>query len=167
MTGRVPVLPEFTPSHVDKSAGPIPVSEVFDIPLLEATLGIPILEWHEVKDLSEPVSEMPDEQIGCWSVHQALFNEDRHATTEELMKLGELSGQVVYCRSSCPLQTSATGRSVTIFVSAMRLPLPQWRTSWRSVPSRPLNGGKRPCYASRTHRPPHHGVERCKNRTSI
>jgi hypothetical protein len=89
MTGRVPVLPMFEPSHVDHSAGPISVSQVFDIPRLEATLGMPVLEWQEVKDLNAPSWKMPDEEIGCWSVHQALFNKEDHGPAEELMKLGK------------------------------------------------------------------------------
>jgi hypothetical protein len=88
MTDRVPVLPAFSPSHVDHSAGPIRVSQVFDIPRLEAHLGIPILEWDEVKDLNLPVEEMIDEELGCWSVTQALFQREEHVATEDQLKVG-------------------------------------------------------------------------------
>jgi hypothetical protein len=44
-TGRVPILPPFSPIHVSLLAGFIPFSEVFDVVRLEKALGTEILEW--------------------------------------------------------------------------------------------------------------------------
>ncbi len=68
LTERVPIIGAFIPVHLDDGAGDILFSEVFDIEYLSEKIGIPILEWHEVKDLSNP--EIDD--IGCWSVWQAV-----------------------------------------------------------------------------------------------
>ncbi|KDQ63267.1 hypothetical protein JAAARDRAFT_29286 [Jaapia argillacea MUCL 33604] len=64
LTDRVPIIPPFTPSHVNKTAGPIPVSEVFDLARLAKTLGRPMLEWQDVKDTAS--TQVDD--LGCWSV---------------------------------------------------------------------------------------------------
>jgi len=45
LTGRIPILPPFSPIHTSLLAGFIPFSEVFDIDRLEQTLGFQLLEW--------------------------------------------------------------------------------------------------------------------------
>ncbi|KDQ63266.1 hypothetical protein JAAARDRAFT_29285 [Jaapia argillacea MUCL 33604] len=72
ITERVPILPKFTAEyHIGGwDIPPIPVSEIFDLPRLRKQLGIPILEWHEVKDTD---SEVLDD-LGCWSVWEACNN---------------------------------------------------------------------------------------------
>ena len=72
MTQRVPILGKFNPSHIGGDAGSIPFSEVFDIDLLSEKIGIPVLEWTDVKD---PTSQ-EIEDIGCWSVWQAVQNRE-------------------------------------------------------------------------------------------
>ncbi|TFY60346.1 hypothetical protein EVJ58_g5205 [Rhodofomes roseus] len=71
ITSRVPVIPPFT-SEIGGDRVPIPFSDIFDLPYLRTTLGIPILEWQDVKDnrLAEELDAPPDE-LGCWNVWQA------------------------------------------------------------------------------------------------
>lgn len=71
MTERVPIIGLFSPSHAIAGrydVGDIHFSEVFDIDHLSRATGIPILEWHEVKN----PSSQEIEDIGCWSVWQAV-----------------------------------------------------------------------------------------------
>jgi len=73
LTERVPIIGTFSPSHAiagrtGADIGDIYFSEVFDIDHLSRAIGIPILEWHEVKNTSS--EEIED--IGCWSVWQAV-----------------------------------------------------------------------------------------------
>jgi hypothetical protein len=87
ITDRVPIMGQFVPSHV-LGASNIRFGDVFDIPRMRKSLGIPILEWHEVKDES---SEVYDE-IGCWNVWQAVqYRESfpRQSSIPDVVKLGE------------------------------------------------------------------------------
>src|SRR5258708_26577231 len=68
ITQRVPIIGPFTPSHIGGDAGNALFREVFDIDYLSEKIGMPVLEWHEVKNLSAPEIE----DIGCWSVWQAV-----------------------------------------------------------------------------------------------
>ena len=68
ITERVPIIGPFTPSHVGGNAGNILFSEVFDLDYLSERIGMPVLEWNEVKNLSDPEIE----DIGCWSVWEAV-----------------------------------------------------------------------------------------------
>ncbi len=68
LTERVPIIGPFNPSYVGADAGDILFSEVFDIEYLSRTIGVPVLEWSEVKNSSS--QEIED--IGCWSVWQAV-----------------------------------------------------------------------------------------------
>jgi hypothetical protein len=79
LTERVPIIGPFTPSHqTGADAENILFSEVFDIDYLSDKIGMPILEWHEVKNLSTPSPEIED--IGCWSVWQAVRVGDSEPT---------------------------------------------------------------------------------------
>jgi hypothetical protein len=68
LTERVPIIGPFTPSHIGGDAGNVLFGDVFDIDYLSEKIGMPVLEWHEVKNLSTPEIE----DIGCWSVWQAV-----------------------------------------------------------------------------------------------
>ncbi len=68
LTERVPIIGPFTPSHIGGDAGEILFGEVFDIEYLSKSIGVPVLEWSEVKNSSS--QEIED--IGCWSVWQAV-----------------------------------------------------------------------------------------------
>lgn len=70
LTERVPIIGPFTPSHIGGDAGNVLFSDVFDVDYLSEKIGMPVLEWHEVKNLSTPEPEVED--IGCWSVWQAV-----------------------------------------------------------------------------------------------
>jgi hypothetical protein len=53
LTGRVPILPFFTPSHISLIS-PVDVpdidfGQVFDVPRLAKALRIPVVEWWQVK----------------------------------------------------------------------------------------------------------------------
>ena len=69
LTERVPIVGPFTPSHIGGSENAL-FSEVFDIDYLSDKIGMPVLEWNEVKNLSTQTPEIED--IGCWSVWQAV-----------------------------------------------------------------------------------------------
>ncbi|KAH9931279.1 uncharacterized protein B0H18DRAFT_990914 [Fomitopsis serialis] len=71
ITSRVPVIPPFT-SEIGGDRVPIPFSEIFDLPYLRTTLGIPVLEWQDIKNnnLAADLDAPPDE-LGCWSLWQA------------------------------------------------------------------------------------------------
>ncbi|KIJ97386.1 hypothetical protein K443DRAFT_681533 [Laccaria amethystina LaAM-08-1] len=79
LTNRIPVLSTFIPSLIvdEESAIPVAFSEVFDIRGLSQALRIPILEWHEVKNISGWPRPLPNnneemDELGCWSVWQAV-----------------------------------------------------------------------------------------------
>ena len=88
LTERVPIVGPFTPSHIGGDAGEILFSEVFDIDYLSQTIRIPVLQWSEVKD----TSSLEVEDIGCWSVWQAVQTREsrpRMTNALSLQGLGE------------------------------------------------------------------------------
>jgi hypothetical protein len=88
LTERVPIIGPFTPSHIGGDAPVIPFGEVFDVDYLSETIGIPVLQWSEVKNSSS--QEVED--IGCWSVWQAVKGretEPRYTNALPLQGLGE------------------------------------------------------------------------------
>jgi hypothetical protein len=79
LTSRIPILAPFYPTHVGVTAGIVPFSSFFDVPLLSSTLNIPILDWKDIKNYSQPVLDTSkyfnadyyggeSEELGCWSV---------------------------------------------------------------------------------------------------
>jgi len=73
ITDRIPIIPVFVPSHIG-NVPPIDFGLVFDVPRLRKSLGIPVLEWNEVKDRhSEAV-----EEIGCWNTWEAVQTRDAY-----------------------------------------------------------------------------------------
>jgi hypothetical protein len=63
---------------------------VFDVDYLSEKIGIPVLEWHEVKNLTTATPEVED--IGCWSVWDAVQSRDpgtRPTNALQLQGLGE------------------------------------------------------------------------------
>ncbi|KIK97545.1 hypothetical protein PAXRUDRAFT_824800 [Paxillus rubicundulus Ve08.2h10] len=73
ITGRVPIIPKFIPSHVGGDTPPIAFGDVFDVAQLQNALGIPILEWHQVKD----VDSQNLDDLGCWSVWEAVQHDEQ------------------------------------------------------------------------------------------
>ncbi|KAI0031409.1 hypothetical protein K488DRAFT_52104 [Vararia minispora EC-137] len=70
ITGRTAILHTFLPSHVGPGAPQIPFSDVFDIEYLSEKIGMPVLEFSDVKNMSTASEEI--EEIGCWSVWEAV-----------------------------------------------------------------------------------------------
>ncbi|KIY47379.1 hypothetical protein FISHEDRAFT_45371 [Fistulina hepatica ATCC 64428] len=68
ITDRIPIIPMFIPSHVGSSVPPVPFGEVFDVPRLRNAIGVPVLEWRDVKDSD---SDYLDE-IGCWNTWETV-----------------------------------------------------------------------------------------------
>ncbi|KAG8736149.1 hypothetical protein FRC12_017756, partial [Ceratobasidium sp. 428] len=72
VTGRTPVIPPFTPSHVGSmgEVGPVAFGDVFDVPRLASELKMHILEWDQLKNpapAASPNVSSEIEQLGCWS----------------------------------------------------------------------------------------------------
>lgn len=49
LTSRVPILPRFRPVHVGADLPHLDFGVVFDVPRLREAVGIPVLEWRQVK----------------------------------------------------------------------------------------------------------------------
>ncbi|KAF5388528.1 hypothetical protein D9757_004678 [Collybiopsis confluens] len=78
ITDRVPVIPMFTPSHINMGAtSPVPsiaFGDVFDVPRMRNLTGKSILEWRDLKDIH---SQSVDE-IGCWNVWESVQYHEHH-----------------------------------------------------------------------------------------
>ncbi|KAI9512517.1 hypothetical protein F5148DRAFT_1279638 [Russula earlei] len=83
LTERVPIVGPFTPSHIGGDAGNILFSEVFDLDYLSKRIGISVLEWSEVKNISS--TEIED--IGCWSVWEAVQTREKHPRKSDALRL--------------------------------------------------------------------------------
>lgn len=70
LTQRVPILPPFAPSHIGHNQRLVPFGEVFDVPRLSKAIHVPLVEWHEVKD----VESTHDDSLGCWSVWETAHS---------------------------------------------------------------------------------------------
>lgn len=85
LTERVPIIGPFTPSHIGGDAGDIPFGEVFDTDYLSKMIGLPVLEWREVKNSSSSTVD----DVGCWSVWQGVqTRESRPRMTNALALQG-------------------------------------------------------------------------------
>jgi hypothetical protein len=83
-THRIPIVPPFWPTHVGEEAGLVEFSAFFDLQRLSQRLNIPILEWRDVKNFTNPMVGLDvgdgnrlyntgyyggdNEDLGCWSV---------------------------------------------------------------------------------------------------
>lgn len=76
LTGRIPIIPQLLPEHFGTldTVSPIAFGDVFDIPRLKSELGIPIVEWDEVKASKSPENE----PIGCWSTRAGIKITENH-----------------------------------------------------------------------------------------
>ncbi|KAE9398471.1 hypothetical protein BT96DRAFT_1020127 [Gymnopus androsaceus JB14] len=90
ITDHVPVVPAFTPSHINEGAkAPVPpilFGDVFDVPRMRNLTGKSILEWKDVKD---PQSEAVDE-VGCWNIWEAVQYREhfpRRSPVPDILKL--------------------------------------------------------------------------------
>ncbi|KAJ7627140.1 hypothetical protein FB45DRAFT_835412 [Roridomyces roridus] len=72
ITHRVPIIPRFRPVHIPGDNTPHrDFGDVFDVPALSKKLGMPILEWKEVKDLKSETLE----DLGCWDIQNYRWEE--------------------------------------------------------------------------------------------
>ncbi|KAF8204396.1 hypothetical protein K438DRAFT_2015034 [Mycena galopus ATCC 62051] len=86
ITDRVSILPPFTSTHLPGNTPPLPFGEAFDVPRLRNALGLPLLEWREVKKTDSEVLE----DIGCWNVWESVqFNVKgpRHSVVHDKLRL--------------------------------------------------------------------------------
>jgi hypothetical protein len=74
---------------VDASAGVLFFSDIFDLPLLRATLRRPIIEWAEIK--TDRVDEASPEPLGCWSAW-ATGNVHERAPRYNTLRITQLLG---------------------------------------------------------------------------
>ncbi|KIO21681.1 hypothetical protein M407DRAFT_80126 [Tulasnella calospora MUT 4182] len=64
ITGRVAVVPPFSPSHIGYGTGDFPFGDFFDVPRLRSTLEHPVIEWRDLKNETSTKHDV----IGCWSL---------------------------------------------------------------------------------------------------
>jgi hypothetical protein len=79
----------FVPSHIGGDKPTIDFGEVFDMQRLAQGIGIPVLEWHQVKNRS---SDALDE-LGCWNTWEAVQDREafpRRSVVPNYLKLGTL-----------------------------------------------------------------------------
>lgn len=78
-SGRVPIVPPIIPAaHVDKSAGILPFSTVYNLTTLRSTLRYPLIEWSDVKVFAPNATVLDKlqqddptvEHFGCWSTKE-------------------------------------------------------------------------------------------------
>ena len=65
---------------------------MFDVDYLSEKIGVPVLEWHEVKNLTTPDVEVED--IGCWSVWDAVQSRDPGTRPTNALRLQGLGEQI-------------------------------------------------------------------------
>jgi len=86
LTNRVPIVGMFTPSHIGTLNPPIDFGKVFDVPRMRREMQKPLIEWHEVKNLS---SEVIDD-IGCWNTWESSQYNNHHPRQSTLVPLLKL-----------------------------------------------------------------------------
>jgi hypothetical protein len=94
----------FTPSHIGGHVPPIAFGDVFDMHRLRQSLGRPVLEWREVKDLSNPETEV----IGCWNTWESAQNNEhtpRTSVVPGILHLGKETLPTVYFVAHSPSPT--------------------------------------------------------------
>ncbi|KAK2460112.1 hypothetical protein APHAL10511_007878 [Amanita phalloides] len=90
ITRRIPIIGVFTPTHVGYYSETIDFGKVFDVPRLSKAIGLPVLEWHEVKDRNSSEVDV----LGCWDVWETVQNETHEARFSRLP--GKLKLDVSY-----------------------------------------------------------------------
>ncbi|KIY68096.1 hypothetical protein CYLTODRAFT_421950 [Cylindrobasidium torrendii FP15055 ss-10] len=77
LTERAPIIPPFTPTHVLEkgSASEVDFGQVFDLPRMQRDMGIPIVEWSQVKNIS---ADKQIDELGCWNVWEVSQDSEKH-----------------------------------------------------------------------------------------
>ncbi|KAF4623811.1 hypothetical protein D9613_002247 [Agrocybe pediades] len=86
LTNRVPIVGMFTPSHIGGHVPPINFGDVFDVPRLAKALRLPVVEWHQVKNLTHGDLD----ELGCWNLWEAVQDREhmaRRSSVPDLLKL--------------------------------------------------------------------------------
>lgn len=109
ITDRVPIIPPFVPSHIGGDAGSIAFGDIFNTTRLGEAIGIPVIEW---KDVKRPGSEVLDD-LGCWDIWQATQYEEafpRWSGMLEQLNLGKSysSSLIIGCSSASTKDVSYT-----------------------------------------------------------
>jgi hypothetical protein len=73
---RTAVIPPINPGHLDGSAGSMAFGQVFDLPRLSRAIQHPLVEWYDLKN----VSEQHVDRISCWSVWMSAWETPREPT---------------------------------------------------------------------------------------
>jgi len=87
ITDRIPIVSMFTPSHIGGDKPPIDFGSIFDMQRLARGIGIPVLEWHQIKNRSSNVLD----ELGCWNTWEAVQYEEtypRSSVVPNLLSLG-------------------------------------------------------------------------------
>jgi hypothetical protein len=129
LTERVPIVGPFTPSHIGGDAGEILFSEVFDIDYLSETIRLPVLQWSEVKNSSS--TEVED--IGCWSVWQAVQTRESRPRITSALSLQGLGEQTHVSINDSRLmkhhgQTSLSPLALSHFKKSLGMSMTYMRT---------------------------------------
>jgi hypothetical protein len=94
LTDRLPIIGQFTPSHIGGHVPPIDFGDVFDVPRLRELMQKPLIQWHEVKDRSSDIVE----ELGCWNVWEAVQDREhfaRRSAVPDRLNLGKISVQKI------------------------------------------------------------------------
>ena len=103
ITQRIAIMGVFTPSHIGFNMENIEFGKVFDVPRLSKLIGLPVLEWHEVKDRNSTEID----QLGCWDVWESVQtdeSEPRKSRIPNIVGVGKILLQVrrvVQCNMLC------------------------------------------------------------------
>ncbi|KZS95331.1 hypothetical protein SISNIDRAFT_401871, partial [Sistotremastrum niveocremeum HHB9708] len=88
LTRRTPIIPPYHPSHLPKASGLIRFGEIFDVKKLSAGIHIPVLEWDDVKNMTDEERNKDPrtrnywggekEEVGCWALWPTQGTATRH-----------------------------------------------------------------------------------------
>jgi hypothetical protein len=91
----VPILPRLGASHGHFSHAndmkSLRFGEIFDLPRLSKALGMPILEWDNVKNFTSDTFD----EIGCWSIWYTVTGKLHGLRGLDDIKLGRLGSPTV------------------------------------------------------------------------
>ncbi|KAH7886098.1 hypothetical protein F5I97DRAFT_2025845 [Phlebopus sp. FC_14] len=133
ITDRVPIIPKFIPSHVGGDTPPIAFGDVFDVSRLKKSLGIPILEWHEVKDVDSQTLE----DLGCWTVWEVIQNGENKPRGSFLTEWLKLDISYTRAPDSIKLTPAGIDDKHSSFWSLATLAFPEARSNALSQPPYP------------------------------
>lgn len=98
ITQRIAVMGVFTPSHIGFNMENIEFGKVFDVPRLSKLIGLPVVEWHEVKDKNSTEID----QLGCWDVWESVQTDEhlpRKSRVPGIVGIGGTLLQIPCCNS--------------------------------------------------------------------